>query len=190
MVDHQRNGDERNDRGDYGGQKPYGIVQVDADVVGTDSLLCEAEIVLMIDEVLTKLGLPDFTIKINNRKILTGIAEAIGQADNEAVICTAIDKIDKIGWEDETGGSSAQKKPTARINYNEKKEREKAERREKARIAKLEAQIVKSENVLKEYHEQLAVEANRNNLAQMNDLSKKISQIKQEVDNLYREYAE
>jgi len=48
---------------------------------------------------------------------------------------------------------------------------------------------VKSENVLKKYYEQLVIEANRNNLAQMSDLSKKISQVKQEVDDLYREYA-
>jgi histidyl-tRNA synthetase len=71
--------------------------QCDADVVGTNSLLCEAEIVLMIDEVLTNLKIDDFTIKINNRKILTGIAEAIGEFGKEAVICVAIDKLDKIG---------------------------------------------------------------------------------------------
>ena len=52
--------------------------QCDADVVGTNSLLCEAEIVLMIDEVLTTLGLTDFTVKINHRGILAGIAEACG----------------------------------------------------------------------------------------------------------------
>jgi ATP-binding cassette subfamily F protein 3 len=132
-------------------------------------------------------------IVTHNERILRALATKLvvfhrGRVD---VFNSGYDEfLDKIGWEDETGGSSAQKKPTARINYNEKKEREKAERREKARIAKLEAQIVKSESALKEYHEQLVVEANRNNLAQMNDLSKKISQIKQEVDNLYREYAE
>ncbi|MGH7783758.1 MAG: ABC transporter C-terminal domain-containing protein, partial [Candidatus Binatia bacterium] len=90
---------------------------------------------------------------------------------------------------DESDGNGARKKPTSRNNYNEKKEREKAERREKARIAKLEAQIVKSETALKKYHEQLVIEANRNNLAQITDLSKKISQVKQEVEALYREYA-
>src|SRR3954470_7736074 len=57
--------------------------QCDADVVGTNSLLCEAEIVLMIDEVLTTLGLTDFTIKINHRGILAGIAEAIGEKGRE-----------------------------------------------------------------------------------------------------------
>ncbi|MFN8438529.1 MAG: histidine--tRNA ligase [Cytophagales bacterium] len=71
--------------------------QCDADVVGTQSLLCEAEIVLMIDEVLSKLGLNDFTIKLNNRKILSGIAEAIGAHGQESTICVAIDKLDKIG---------------------------------------------------------------------------------------------
>jgi histidyl-tRNA synthetase len=73
--------------------------QCDADVVGTKSLLCEAEIVLMIDEVLTNLGITDFTIKINHRGILAGIAEAIGQKGREAEICVAIDKLDKIGRE-------------------------------------------------------------------------------------------
>ncbi|MBK0403758.1 histidine--tRNA ligase [Adhaeribacter sp. BT258] len=73
--------------------------QCDADVVGTDSLLCEAEIVLMIDEVLTTLGLTDFTIKINHRGILAGIAEAIGEKGREGEICVAIDKLDKIGQE-------------------------------------------------------------------------------------------
>jgi histidyl-tRNA synthetase len=60
--------------------------QCDADVVGTNSLLCEAEIVLMIDEVLTTLGLTDFTIKINHRGILAGIAEAIGEKGREGEI--------------------------------------------------------------------------------------------------------
>ncbi|MBC7451875.1 MAG: histidine--tRNA ligase [Cytophagales bacterium] len=71
--------------------------QCDADVVGTDSLLCEAEIVLMIHEAFAALGLTDFVVKINNRKILTGIAEAIGKNGSEAELCVAIDKLDKIG---------------------------------------------------------------------------------------------
>jgi ATP-binding cassette subfamily F protein 3 len=131
-------------------------------------------------------------IVTHNERILRALATKLvvfhrGRVD---VFNTGYDEfLEKIGWEDESDGNGAQQKPTSRNQYNEKKEREKAERREKARIAKLEAQIVKSENVLKEYHEQLAIEANRNNLAQMTDLSKKISQIKQEVDNLYREYA-
>ncbi|MFL5728813.1 MAG: histidine--tRNA ligase [Cytophagaceae bacterium] len=73
--------------------------QCDADVVGTASLVCEAEIVLMINEVLRKLGLKDFTIKINNRKILTGITEIIGKKGSETQLCVAIDKLDKIGLE-------------------------------------------------------------------------------------------
>ncbi|MFN3997820.1 histidine--tRNA ligase [Algoriphagus sp.] len=73
--------------------------QCDADVVGTDSLVCEAEIVLMIRRVFEKLGLRDYSIKINNRKILTGISEAIGESGKEGPLCVAIDKLDKIGWE-------------------------------------------------------------------------------------------
>jgi ATP-binding cassette, subfamily F, member 3 len=131
-------------------------------------------------------------IVTHNERILRVLATKLvvfhrGRVD---VFNTGYDEfLDKIGWEGDIGADGAQKKPTARNQYNEKKEREKAERREKARMAKLEAQILKSEKALKEYHEQLLTEANRNNLAQMNDLSKKISQIKQEVDNLYREYA-
>ena len=131
-------------------------------------------------------------IVTHNERILRALATklVVFHRGRVEVFNTGYDEfLAKVGWEDESDGNGAQKKPTSRDNYNEKKEREKAERREKARIAKLEAQIVKSENALKEYHEQLAIEANRNNLAQMNDLSKKISQIKQEVDNLYREYA-
>ncbi|MFN4145289.1 MAG: histidine--tRNA ligase [Runella sp.] len=71
--------------------------QCDADVVGTDSLLCEAEIVLMIHEVLQGLGIQDFKVKINNRKILSGIAQVIGAPGQEGPLCVAIDKLDKIG---------------------------------------------------------------------------------------------
>ncbi len=73
--------------------------QCDADVVGTDSLLCEAEIILMIRAVFAKLGLTDYQIKLNNRKILTGISEVIGAHGQEGPLCVAIDKLDKIGWE-------------------------------------------------------------------------------------------
>lgn len=73
--------------------------QCDADVVGTDSLLCEAEIVLMLNEVFAGLNVQNFTIKINNRKVLSGIAEVIGAAGREAELCVAIDKLDKIGKE-------------------------------------------------------------------------------------------
>ncbi len=71
--------------------------QCDADVVGTDSLICEAEIVLMLQEILQNLGIKDFTIKINNRKILSGIAEVIGLKGSEVPLTVAIDKLDKIG---------------------------------------------------------------------------------------------
>ncbi len=71
--------------------------QCDADVVGSPSLLNEAEFIMIYDEALSKLGLKDFTIKINNRKILSGIAEIIGKADNIIDLTVAIDKLDKIG---------------------------------------------------------------------------------------------
>src|SRR6185295_10988421 len=97
--------------------------------------------------------------------------------------------LEKIGWEDENNGSGAGKKATTRNNYDENKERAKAERKEKARIEKLEAQILKSETALKQYNEQLAIEANRNNFAQINELANKISRVKQEIEDLYRDYA-
>ncbi len=71
--------------------------QCDADVVGSDSLLNEAEFVMIYDEALSKLGLKDFTIKINNRKILSGIAQIIDKNDNIIDLTVAIDKLDKIG---------------------------------------------------------------------------------------------
>ena len=71
--------------------------QCDADVVGSDSLLNEAEFVMIYDEALSKLGLKDFSIKINNRKILSGIAQIIDKADNIIDLTVAIDKLDKIG---------------------------------------------------------------------------------------------
>jgi histidyl-tRNA synthetase len=73
--------------------------QCDADVIGSTSLVNEAELVLIYDEALSNLGLPDFSIKINNRKILSGIAEVIGEADKIVNITVAIDKLDKIGVE-------------------------------------------------------------------------------------------
>ena len=70
--------------------------QCDADVVGSNSLLNEVELVQMIDTVFRKFGIR-VSIKINNRKILTGIAEIIGEADKIVDITVAIDKLDKIG---------------------------------------------------------------------------------------------
>ena len=70
--------------------------QCDADVVGSDSLLNEVELLQIVDEVFTRFGIRICT-KINNRKILTGIAEIIGAADKIVDITVAIDKLDKIG---------------------------------------------------------------------------------------------
>ena len=70
--------------------------QCDADIVGTDSLLCETDLVQLLDTVFSKFGIR-VCIKINNRKILSGIAEVIGQADKIVEITVAIDKLDKIG---------------------------------------------------------------------------------------------
>lgn len=72
--------------------------QCDADVVGSNSLLNEVELVQMIDRVFGKFAVR-VAIKINNRKILTGIAEIIGEADKIVDITVAIDKLDKIGLE-------------------------------------------------------------------------------------------
>lgn len=71
--------------------------QLDADVIGSNSLLNELEIILLIDSVFTDLKIPDFTIKINNRKILSAIAEVTGESDKIIDITIAIDKLDKIG---------------------------------------------------------------------------------------------
>lgn len=70
--------------------------QCDADVVGSDSLMNEIELVGMIDEVFKRFGI-NVIIKINNRKVLSGIAEVIGAPDKIVDITVAIDKIDKIG---------------------------------------------------------------------------------------------
>ncbi|MGP1469134.1 MAG: histidine--tRNA ligase [Hoylesella shahii] len=70
--------------------------QCDADVVGSDSLLNEVELIQIIDTVFTKFGI-NVQIKVNNRKILAGIAEYIGQPDKIVDITVAIDKLDKIG---------------------------------------------------------------------------------------------
>lgn len=87
----------RADRPQHGRYQEF--YQCDADVVGSDSLVYEVDFVLLFDEVLTNLGIPDFTIKINNRKILSGIAEVTGESDKLIDITVAIDKLDKIGEE-------------------------------------------------------------------------------------------
>ncbi len=85
----------RADRPQHGRYQEF--YQCDADVVGSDSLLYEVDFVLLFDEVLSNLRIPDFTIMINNRKILSGIAEISGEAENIITITVAIDKLDKIG---------------------------------------------------------------------------------------------
>ncbi len=72
--------------------------QCDVDVIGSDSLLNEFELIQIIDEVFNKLKI-NTVIKLNNRKILSGIAEIIGHADKIVAITVAIDKLDKIGLE-------------------------------------------------------------------------------------------
>jgi histidyl-tRNA synthetase len=85
----------RADRPQHGRYQEF--YQCDADVVGSDSLLYEIDFVLLFDAILTDLKLPSFTIKLNNRKILSGIAEVSGEHDKLVDITVAIDKLDKIG---------------------------------------------------------------------------------------------
>ncbi len=85
----------RSDRPQHGRYQEF--TQCDIDVVGSDSLLYEVECVQIFDEVLSCLKIPGFAIKINNRKILSGIAEKCGAYEHLVTIVTAIDKLDKIG---------------------------------------------------------------------------------------------
>ncbi len=71
--------------------------QCDADVVGTDSLLCEAEIMAMVQQVMQKLKISHYELKLNNRKILQGVAELLDAESQFTTLCVAIDKLDKIG---------------------------------------------------------------------------------------------
>lgn len=87
----------RADRPQHGRYQEF--YQCDGDVVGSDSLRNEVELIHIIDEVLSLLGLPGFTIKINNRKILAGIAEVCGVGERIVELTTALDKLDKIGEE-------------------------------------------------------------------------------------------
>src|SRR6185503_5037970 len=73
--------------------------QCDADIVGSNSLLNETELALIYHEVFVKLGLANYELKINHRKILTALAELCGGAEKMNVIAIAIDKLDKIGLE-------------------------------------------------------------------------------------------
>lgn len=85
----------RADRPQHGRYQEF--YQCDADVVGSDSLLYEVDFILLFDEILSNLRIPDFTVKLNNRKILSGIAEVSGEEKNIITITVAIDKLDKIG---------------------------------------------------------------------------------------------
>jgi len=71
--------------------------QCDADIVGTNSLIAEIELVQLYDEVFDSLGLKNISIKINNRKIISGIAQVVGEEDKIIDITVALDKLDKIG---------------------------------------------------------------------------------------------
>ncbi len=87
----------RADRPQHGRYQEF--YQCDADVVGSKSLLYEIDFIQIFDEVLTSLQIPSFTILVNNRKILSGIAEVSGQQEKLIDITVAIDKLDKIGQE-------------------------------------------------------------------------------------------
>ncbi len=75
------------------------FMQCDADVVGTKSLICEAEIIMMMNEILQNLGIEGYQIVLNSRKILSGLAEYLDHKGEEGALCVAIDKLDKIGKE-------------------------------------------------------------------------------------------
>ncbi len=85
----------RADRPQHGRYQEF--YQCDGDVVGSDSLRNEVELIQIIDLVLSKLNLPGFTIKLNNRKILSGIAEVCGAPEQLITLTVALDKLDKIG---------------------------------------------------------------------------------------------
>lgn len=87
----------RADRPQHGRYQEF--FQCDADVVGSDSLLHETDLIFIFDEVLSSFKLPGFTIHVNNRKILSGIAEVCGESEKLVEITVAIDKLDKIGEE-------------------------------------------------------------------------------------------
>jgi len=73
--------------------------QCDADIIGSDSLINEVELIQLFDGVLSELGMKDFSIKFNHRKLLNGLAEIIGRPEKLIDITVAIDKLDKIGEE-------------------------------------------------------------------------------------------
>ena len=87
--------------------------QCDVDYIGTNSIVCEAEIIDLVYTLFDKLKIDDIDFKLNNRKILQGIAEVNGLSDNFNELCVLIDKIDKIGLE-------KFEKELIRKNYNSK----------------------------------------------------------------------
>lgn len=72
--------------------------QCDVDILGSDALLNEVELLQIVESVFSQLGLPGIQIKVNNRKLLQGLAEAAGAADKFMPMTIALDKLDKIGW--------------------------------------------------------------------------------------------
>lgn len=130
-------------------------------------------------------------IVTHNERILRALATKLivfhhGRVD--VINATYDEFLEKIGWEDEIDATGGEKKPASRNDYRERKERERAERRQQARIEKLEAQIIESETTLQQYNQQLAIEAGRNNFAQVAELSNKISHVRAEIEDLYRRY--
>ncbi len=89
--------------------------QCDADVVGSDSLLNEVELIQIVDEVYRRFGI-EVVLKINNRKVLSGIAEVIGESEKIVDITVAIDKLDKIGLENVNKELSEKGIPDEAIN--------------------------------------------------------------------------
>ncbi|NBN98888.1 MAG: hypothetical protein EBV19_06560 [Flavobacteriia bacterium] len=87
----------RADRPQHGRYQEF--YQCDGDVVGSDSLRNEVELIRIIKQVLSGLNLPGFTIKLNNRKVLSGIAEVCGVEQELIALTVALDKLDKIGKE-------------------------------------------------------------------------------------------
>ncbi|MBR1928124.1 MAG: histidine--tRNA ligase [Paludibacteraceae bacterium] len=89
--------------------------QCDVDVIGTDSLLCEVELIQIVKEVFRRLGVR-VALHINNRKLLAGIAQVIGQEDKLTDITVAIDKLDKMGWEKVVDELREKQLPESAIN--------------------------------------------------------------------------
>tara|TARA_R110000796_G_scaffold252596_1_gene388375 strand:- start:19873 stop:21243 length:1371 start_codon:yes stop_codon:yes gene_type:complete len=73
--------------------------QCDADIIGTNSLVCEAELMAMVDEIFCALQLKDYQVSISSRKVLEGLADVIGATDKFSAFCVILDKLDKIGLE-------------------------------------------------------------------------------------------